>query len=107
MVARAKDRGAQCRHLVLERGANGFRKAIGRLHDDVDQEFAPGQSRLFDLAMQLAYRLLDALGRMLAHPVALIEHPVDCRLAQARLKRNLLDEKRVSHNRSPDGFLMD
>ena len=61
------------------------------------KELAPGQSRLFDLAMQLAYRLFDALGGVLAHPAALIEHSIDRRLAEARLKRNLLDEKRVSH----------
>lgn len=107
VVARAKHRGAQPRHLVLERRANGFRKAVGRLHDDIDQEFAPGQPRLFDLAMQLADRLLDALGRMLAHPAALVENPIDRRLAEAGLKRNLLDEKRVSHDKSPDGFLME
>jgi hypothetical protein len=107
VVARAKHRGAQRRHLVLERRANGFRKAVGRLHDDIDEELAAGQSRLFDLAIQLAYRLFDALGGVLAHPAAPIEHPIDRGLAEPGLERNLLDEKRVSHDRSPDGFLMD
>jgi hypothetical protein len=44
---------------------------------------------------------------VLAHPAALVKNPIDRRLAEAGLKRNLLDEKRVSHDKSPDGFLME
>ena len=42
MVAGAKDRRAQCRHFVFERDTNGFGKTVRGLHDDIDQEFAPG-----------------------------------------------------------------
>ena len=107
VVARAEDRRPQRRHLILERNPHRLGEAIRRLHDDVHDKFAPGQPCLFDLTMQFAYRLFDALGRVLAHAAALVEHAIDGRLAEPGLKRNLFDEKRVSHNRSPDGFLMD
>ena len=100
MVARAKHRGPQCRHLVLERDANGLGKAVGRLHDDVDDKLAPRQSGLLSLAFELTDRLLDALGGVLAHAAPPIEHAIDRRLAETGLERNFLDEKRMSHSGS-------
>ena len=98
VVARAEDRRPQRRHLVLERNPHGLGEAIRRLHDDVHDKFAPGQSRLLALTMQFAYRLSDALGGVLAHAAALVEHAIDGRLAEPGLKRDLFDEKRVSHD---------
>src|ERR1700733_3640415 len=43
---------------------------------------------------------------MPAPPAAPVEHAIDGRLAQARLERDFLDEKGVSHGRRLDGFLM-
>ena len=106
VVARAEDGRPQCRHLVFQRNAHCLGEAIRRLHDDVDDELAPREAGLPALPAQFAYRLLDALGGMPAHPAAPVEHAIDGRLAEARLERDFLDEKGVSHGRRLDGFLM-
>jgi hypothetical protein len=104
VVAGAEDRRPQRRHLILERNPHRLGKAIRRPHDDVHDKFAPGQPCLLDLTIQFVYCLFDALGRVLAHAAALVEHAIDGRLAEAGLKRNLFDEKRVSHKDRLMGF---
>ena len=106
MVARAEDRRPQCRHLVFQRNPHRLGEAVRRLHDDVHDKLAPREARLLALPAQFADRLLDALGGMPAHAAPRVEHAIDGRLAQARLKRDFLDEKRVGHGRRVDGFLM-
>ena len=107
VVAGAEDRRPQRRHLIFERNPHRLGEAVRRLHDDVHDKLAPGQSGLLALALQFADRLPHALGGVSAHAAPLVEHAIDRRLAQARLKRDFLDEKRVSHGRRLDGFLMD
>jgi hypothetical protein len=63
-------------------------------------------TNLLGLPAQFADRLLDALGSMPSHAAPHIEHAIDGRLAEARLERDFLDEKRVGHGRQVDGFLM-
>ncbi len=106
VIARAEDRRPQCRHLVFERNPHRLGEAIRRLHDDIHDELAPREAGLLALPAQFADRLLDALGGMPAHAAPRIEHAIDGRLAQARLERDFLDEKRMSHGRRLDGFLM-
>jgi hypothetical protein len=108
VVTRAKNRRSQRRHLALKRGANGLRKPVGRLHQNVDQEFTPRQSGLLSLALKLANRLFDALAGVFAHPAPPIQNAIDRRFAETGLESNFLDEKRVRHGRvGLDGFLMD
>src|ERR1700733_5080719 len=106
VITRAEDRGPQCWHLVVQRDPHRLGETIRRLHDDVDDELAPREARLLALPTQFADRLLDALGGMPAHAAPNIEHAIDGRLAEARLERDFLNEKRVSHGRRLDGFLM-
>jgi Phytanoyl-CoA dioxygenase (PhyH) len=106
MVARAKDRRPQRRHLIFQRAPHRLGEPVRRLHDDVDDELAPREPSLLALPAQFADRLLDALGGMPAHAAPRIEQAIDGRLAQARLERDFLDEKGVSHGRRLDGFLM-
>ena len=100
VVARPEDRRPQCRHLVFERNAHRLGEAVRRLHDDIHDELAPREAGLLALPAQFADRLLDALSGMPAHAAPRVEHPIDGRLAQARLKRDFLDEKRVGHGRT-------
>ena len=81
VVARAKDRRPQCRHLVFERNPHRLGEAVRRLHDDVDDELAPREAGLLALPAQFADRLLDALGGMPAHAAPRVEHAIDGRLA--------------------------
>jgi hypothetical protein len=100
VVARAEDCRPQRRHLIFERNPHSFGKAIRRVHDDVYDELAPRQPGLLALPAQFADRLLDALGGMPTHAAPRIEHAIDSRLAQARLERDFLDEKRMGHDKS-------
>ncbi len=106
VIARAEDRRPQCRHLAFERNPHRLGEAVRRLHDDVHDELATRQASLLALPAQFADRLLDALSGMPAHAAPNVEHTIDGRLAEARLERDLLDEKRVRHGRRLDGFLM-
>ena len=106
VIAGAKDRGPQCWHLVFERNSHRLGEAVRRLHDDIHDKLAPREARLLALPAQFADRLLDPLGGMPAHAAPRIEDAIDGRLAQACLESDLLDEKRVSHGRRLDGFLM-
>ena len=81
MIARAKHRRPQCRHLIFERNTHRLGEAVRRLHDDVDDELAPRESGLLALPAQFADRLLHALGGMPAHAAAPVEHAIDGRLA--------------------------
>ena len=74
------------------------------MHDDVHDKLAPRETRLLALPAQFADRLLDPLGGMPAHAAPNIEHAIDGRLAQARLKRDFLDEKGVGHGDGLMGF---
>lgn len=100
VVARTEDCGPQCRHLIFKRDPHRLGEPIGRLHDDVHHKLAPRQSGLLALPLQFADGLPDALGGVPAHAAALVEHAIDRRLAQARLERDFLDEKRVSHDQA-------
>ena len=98
VIAGAEDRRPQRRHLVLERNPHRLGEAVRRLHDDVHDKLAAGEAGLLALPLQFADRLLDALGGVPAHAAAPVEHAIDRRLAEARLERDFLDEKRVSHD---------
>ena len=98
MVARAEDRRPQRRHLIFERNPHRLGEAIRRLHNDVYDKLAPRQAGLLALPLQFTDRLPDALSGVPAYAAALVEHAIDRRLAQARLERDFLDEKRMSHD---------
>jgi hypothetical protein len=105
VIARAKDSRSQRRHFIFERNPDRLGETIGRLHDDIHDELASCETRLLALPLQFADRLPDALRGVPAHAPALVEHAIDRRLAQARLERDFLDQKGVSHGRRLDGFL--
>jgi len=51
MIARAKHRWLQPRHLGFERKPHGLREAVRRLHHDVDNELPAGHGGLLALAL--------------------------------------------------------
>jgi hypothetical protein len=104
VVAGAEHGGLERGHFGFQRSANSLEKSLRRLHHDVDDKFSSRHAGLLALPLEFSDGLSHAFGGVTANAFATIQDAIDGRLADARLQRDLFDQKGMGHENALMGF---